>query len=138
LLLATDFSDASRTALLAARALFPECRATLVHGYAIPFSGVMMNDAVRDDFRRMGEEARTHFVESLPEAARAFDRVCVEQGDPITLLRDLSERQPDALIVAGSHGASGLLRTLLGTTARRIVDEVEADVLLVPDARRRE
>lgn len=130
ILSATDFSPASAEAFQTALALFPRSRNSLFHAYQIPFSGILtVNDTIRSEFRDLGEKATREFLRKvdLPE-----DFPCkLELGWPAEALAKYLEDH-DALVVAGSHGASAAARVLLGSTARRILDRTQADVLLVP------
>jgi nucleotide-binding universal stress UspA family protein len=130
---ATDFSPASAEAVQAARTLFPQSGLTLLHAYHIPFSGILMNDNIRAEFRDLGEQATLEFLRSqgLPED---LPRI-VEQGAP----EEVAAKHADpegSLMVIGSHGASALASVLLGSTARQILNRTGGDVLLVPFTRR--
>lgn len=137
LLVTSDFSEASRSVVARAAALFPDRPRVLVHGYAVPFAGVLMDDGDRQAFAGSAQAAANAFAASLAEGTGAFAEQLVAPGDPAALVRLALDRTPDALTVAGSHGASGLFDRLLGSTARRLIDETDGDLLLIPDARRR-
>lgn len=135
-IVATDFSPASAEALDAAVKLFPGSQTSLLHGYHIPFSGILIDDGIRAEFRELGEKAAQNFLASAGLPAD-FPHI-VEQGAPEELLsRHLEENEP-ALVVVGSHGATALSHILLGSTARKIIDAVRSDVLVVPYSRRGE
>lgn len=127
---ATDFSPASAEALQRALELFPRSRISLFHAYQIPFAGILtVNDAIRSEFRDLGEKATREFLRKvgLPEDFP----IKLQLGWPAEELAKYLEDH-DALVVAGSHGVSAVARVLLGSTASRILDRTQADVLLVP------
>lgn len=133
---ASDFSPASAEALAAALALFPGVPASLFHAYQIPFSGILMNDEICKEFADRGATAARQFL-AAAGLDEDFPRI-VECGSPEELLaRHLAER-PGGLVVVGSHGASALSDVLLGSTARRIIDALRGDVMVVPYSRRGE
>lgn len=137
ILFTTDLSEASREALRATRSLFPEAEITLLHAYQIPFSGVLIDDEIRAEFRELGERALAEFRNSLPASLSAPPLAAVvECSHTLALVERELARQPDALVVVGSHGSSGVLDRLLGSTAAQLLDAVDGDVLLLPDRRR--
>lgn len=132
LLVASDFSEPSRCALLRARALFPDAEATVLHGFGVPLLGMM-------DTRR--DEAIAQAARRARECGDRFLRDCglgdggatlrVEHGDPVRLLRQHLETYGDSLVVAGTHGHGAMYELTVGSVARRIVAAGDADVLLV-------
>lgn len=136
ILFTTDLSEASREALRLTRALFPGAEITLLHAYQIPFSGVLMDDKIRAEFRELGERALAEFRKSLPDSLSAPLAAVVDCSHTVELVQRELARQPDALVVVGSHGSSGVLDRLLGSTAARLLNAVDGDVMLVPDPRR--
>jgi nucleotide-binding universal stress UspA family protein len=138
-LVTTDFSTASAAVVARLAALLPDCPKTLVHGYPVPFSGVLMGADERTAFQASGQAAADAFLAGLDDtggAARGVTERIVAPGDPAALVRTALAATPGALVVAGSHGASGLFDRLLGSTARRLIDETDGDLLLIPDGRR--
>lgn len=120
ILVASDLSRASRTALDAASAMFAAPHISLFHAFAP--SG--------DKFG--AEQAARTFLGDA-----SFDVIAVQGGDAAIALADYAaENNPD-LVVVGSHGAAGLLTVLLGSTAIAILDETPSDILVVPVSPRR-
>ena len=56
---------------------------------------------------------------------------------PEALLRDYAENSRRHLTVVGTHGGGMVYEALIGSTARKIIDAVPGDVLLVPDPAKR-
>ena len=137
ILMTTDLSKASRDALCLTRSLFPTTEITLVHAYQIPFSAVLMDDKIRAEFRELGERALAEFRNALPASLSAPPlSAVVDCAQTVDLVQRELARQPDALVVVGSHGSSGLVDRLLGSTATRLLNAIDGDVMLVPDRRR--
>ncbi|RWF79392.1 MAG: universal stress protein [Mesorhizobium sp.] len=62
--------------------------------------------------------------------------VIVRHGDPVTGLEVLTNEADTDLVIAGTHGRSGLMHALLGSAASRILNDVPCDVLVVPSRAR--
>lgn len=134
MVVATDFSPSSRIALAKARALFPGLGFTLFHGYDVPFASYLNRAEIDREFEGYGEEAAARLLGEIglsPDEARAVPRL-IERGAPEALLRDYLSASSGILTVVGTHGGGLVYRALIGSTARRIIDMVESDVLVVP------
>lgn len=55
----------------------------------------------------------------------------IEYGAPEMVLRNYAQEKPVDLTVVGSHGGGAIYHIVIGSTARRIIDAVPGDVLLV-------
>ncbi|WP_278393013.1 universal stress protein [Sphingobium yanoikuyae] len=130
--LATDFSDASVEALQTVAALFPGADLTLFHGYDVPFGGIADHDPA-DDLRSMEKEmtARFRSDERIDPALRQHATVVVEHGSPEAVLGDFVENEDIDLTVIGSHGRGAVFDALIGSTAKRLVETLESDLLVV-------
>jgi nucleotide-binding universal stress UspA family protein len=127
---ATDFSAASAEALRTALGFFPRAKTGLFHAYEIPFAGILtVNDAIRREFREMDEKAMCEFLRAI-DLPEDFPRT-LERGPPAAALARYLEGH-DALVAIGSHGASAISRIVLGSTAGRVLDHTQGDVLVVP------
>ena len=139
MLVTTDFSASSRVALETAVRLFPEAGISLFHAYDVPFAGYLGRAEVEKQFEGYGKDAADKFLAEAgiaPDAARKVSRM-IEHGVPEGLLRDYAENSRRHLTVVGSHGGGMVYETLIGSTARKIIDAVPGDVLLAPDPTRR-
>lgn len=131
---ATDFSEASREALETALALLPEAQISLFHAFDIPFEGL------RDD-RASARETLTHeaqaqawaFLEATPAvaASKRFIATICEHGGVESLLADLVQARGVDLVVVGTSGRGGLASLLLGSVAQRLLQRLPVDVLVV-------
>ncbi|HUH49512.1 MAG TPA: universal stress protein, partial [Mycoplana sp.] len=139
MLVATDFSESSRVALETAIRFFPDTGLSLFHAYDVPFAGYLGRVEVEKQFEGYGKDAADKFLAEAgltPDAARKVSHM-IEHGVPEALLRDYAENSRRHLTVVGTHGGGMVYETLIGSTARKIIDAVPGDVLLVPDPAKR-
>ncbi|MFF7059478.1 MAG: universal stress protein [Achromobacter spanius] len=132
-LVATDFSDGSRHALRAALQLVPNANLTLFHAYDVPFKGAAApDDAVTRSFYKGAEQSAREFTANTPElAGRTPPEVVLEPGQPETVLSEYSFHHRSDLVVTGTHGRTGILRTAIGSVAERLLESLPSDVLVV-------
>ncbi|EHK67429.1 universal stress protein [Achromobacter arsenitoxydans] len=132
-LVATDFSDGSRQALRAALQLVPNADLTLFHAYDVPFQGVNTpDDAVVSSFYKTSEQAAARFIAETPELPKGMPtKVVLEAGQPETVLSEYSFNHRSDLVVTGTHGRTGILRTAIGSVAERLLESLPSDVLIV-------
>ncbi len=136
----TDFSEpgdlaVTRAARMAARA---GGELHLVHVIAARIGYAEMPEMMLPPMEDLVEEMRASARERLETMANKLENapaaaIHVEEsfGRPADAIVALA-RQIDAdLIVMGSHGHTGLLHALLGSTAERVVREAPCDVLVV-------
>lgn len=130
---ATDFSAASATAILAAARMFPAAAVHIVHGW-------------RDRADRWEQEGydRGESEQTLIASMAAFCSKLAEQeprladatselvkGRPIDAVRKGLDLDPGALVVLGSHGASGLRQAVIGSVVSDLLHQIDADALVV-------
>ncbi len=138
-LVATDFSPASRLALdlgesLASRA---GARLLVLHvldpGFATG-AAFLTHPGFLEELRRRREEAArsTGEVRSRLARSRMVSEVRLEQGDPSERILRAADRDNADLIVIGTRGRRGLERFLIGGVARRVVRGTPCPVLVVP------
>lgn len=137
IVIATDFSESSRHALNAAAAFFPDTTLTLFHAFDVPMAAFLDDAGLQDQFRTMGQQACDRFLaqSALGEDRKRAVKTLVEYGRPETMIRAYMEDRGAGLVCLGSHGRSGILDVLIGSTARKIVEFSPGDVLLVREPR---
>ena len=120
-------------ALRAALYLVPEADLTLFHAYDVPFQGKNVPDeAVTRNFYKAAEQNSKEFLAETPELAeRARPKVVLECGQPETVLSEYSFNHRSDLVVTGTHGRTGILRTAIGSVAERLLESLPSDVLIV-------
>ncbi len=140
ILVPTDFSEFSDRAVLQAADIAAQNNAKiyLFHvvdkmqecaiDYCIPLETVMkiQSDSEKEATRKMQEE-----VNKILKAKKidvAFD---VKSGVPYEeILKEQQERKADLIVIA-SHGRTGILKSLIGSVAERVMREAKCPVLLV-------
>ncbi|RSV14783.1 universal stress protein [Sphingomonas sp. ABOLG] len=135
---ATDFAPPSRASLETAATWFADANMVLFHAYDVPFASYLSREEINRQFDALGIDAANKFLTEADLqgiASSSIDRL-IEHGSPEVLLRDYGEKSTRHLVVVGSHGGGIIYETLIGSTARKIIDSVPGDVLLVPDRSR--
>jgi len=131
---ATDFSDASRAALETALALLPAARMSLFHAFEIPFDRAIDDKmAMRDAAARQAAAESQAFLDATPAVARSgrtIEKIC-ECGVLEWLLSDLAARGDADLVALGTVGRTGLASVLLGSVAQQLITRLPVDMLVV-------
>lgn len=132
LLIASDFSDGSRAALRAAFSLFAGSHITLYHAFD-QVAGIYDLDQPTID-----EQIATHHQQAekflakfeRPESVKA-ETVVIEHGAPDKTLPAYVKSHDIELVVLGTHGVTGILRTAMGSVAEKLLENLACDVLVV-------
>lgn len=137
IVVATDFSPSSRHALEAATRLFEQANFILFNGYEVPFASYLTAEQIEAGFRRLEEEVGNSFLAEadIPDAVRKRIGLLVEHGPPERLLHEYVREHRIDLTVVGTHGGGAVYELVIGSTAGRIIDAVEGDVLVVREPR---
>lgn len=131
ILVATDLSECSRAALLAAAALFPEASIAIVHAFHVPYESWLKSDDVTAHVRAEAQEELDAFLAKVDPAIRARLEPRLEEGETGTVVVNaLSEANAD-LLVLGTHGRSGFAHATIGSQAEALLSAVNMDVLMV-------
>ncbi|MBD2838049.1 universal stress protein [Pseudomonas sp. JM0905a] len=141
-LLALDCSPASAQAVRAAHelGLIPKSGAKALHAFD-PLGGAMLlaagagagtipGDYAADE-RRRATAALDEFL-LKEELGALIDERLIEEGQPMTALRRVLEREPVDLLVMGTRGLTGMKRVLIGSVADAAMRELDCDILTVP------
>lgn len=129
-IVATDFSEPSREALLATIELFPSAHITLFHAYHVIYESFMNDkDAARRAEARNVEVLAREFLAKTPIGNQQI-QIRAEHGSPERALREIVAAGGVDLVVVGTHGRGVIGQLLLGSVARSIVAEVPIDVLI--------
>ena len=137
IVVATDFSESSRHALLAAARLFPGRELIVYHAHASAMAELADASVNSDVCVSIAESDCAAFLAAtvLPEGTKL--RTVVEYGVIEAALTQYVREHEIDLVVMGSHGSSGIMSLLLGSTAAKLLDWLPCDMLLVPDPRAR-
>ncbi len=127
---ATDFSEASREALRTTLEMFPTANITLFHAFHVVYESFMEDKCgARAVEGRQADEKLREMLASTPVGDRPI-QVRSEHGAPERALRELVNDGGVDLIVVGTRGRGVIGQLLLGSVARSIVADVPADVLI--------
>jgi universal stress protein E len=137
MLVAVDFSDASRLSVEAAASLAPEAAIHVLHVFDVLFEGKMLyanvdpeiiqqyRDAADTEARRMMNEFTGELA--LPERVQPI----VRNGDPAQLIIEEARALQADLIVMGKRGRSELDELFLGSVTEKVLHGTDRDLLLV-------
>jgi nucleotide-binding universal stress UspA family protein len=141
ILVPTDFSETSDTALTHAQSLADSLGASLhlVHVFDDSYADAMLADAsaaVYDSMRStaMGTARRKLQRRMRPaERRRFFGTTAMITGTPAAAIVDYADEHDIDLIVMGTHGRRGFAHLLLGSVAEQVVRTAKCPVLTVRD-----
>jgi nucleotide-binding universal stress UspA family protein len=138
ILMATDFSSASRTAFRRALDLAAANRATLWIGHVVPaVPGTMSGDPLPRMYREMDLFVRRDAEKHLRALAKAATRAGVRartlllHGVAHEAIRRAARVRHADLVVLGTHGRTGAARFFVGSIAARVVATAPCPVLTV-------
>lgn len=133
ILVATDFSEASAHALFAALGMFPDNEILLYHAYKPALGGLAAQPAESRESNGLIEAKCLEFFESraVDPVDRIRIRLMAEYGALEPTLTNYVRRQGVDLVVIGSHGQGGLMSSLLGSSASRLLHWLPCDTMLV-------
>ncbi len=81
------------------------------------------------------KDALTQFYETVSENEEnqsfVLDEVVVGRGNPVDVIIEAAQAKECDLIVMGSHGHGGLAGILMGSTAKKVVQQSKIPVLIV-------
>lgn len=136
-LVAVDFSDASRVALEAALRFAPDAAVHLLHVYDVLFEGKMryagVEENVIEQYRDAAGTEAWRLMHEFLEQMGARDRVqpIVQNGYPARAILDEAQNLQIDLIVMGKRGRSELDELFLGSVTETILYDLDRDLLLV-------
>lgn len=134
--IASDLSDASVPALQAAIGWFGSTDLTLFHAVHIPFRGFGdMPESYEADVARQARKDVRAFLDVQAQEEGKKIGIEVAGGDAAPSLAEYAATQEVDLVVAGTHGRTGLLNVLLGSVAEALLEQVGCDVMIVPSTR---
>jgi nucleotide-binding universal stress UspA family protein len=137
IVVATDFSPASRRAIDATAKMFPAAKITLLHCYESTPSSIARPVGGADGGRQFAEGEYQDFLNGDPEsAARLADLpIFMERGSIDCVIRAYAADKNLDLVVIGSQGKNALTRVLVGSTAEMAMASAPTDVLVITPER---
>jgi nucleotide-binding universal stress UspA family protein len=132
-LIATDFTDNARQALLRAATLPLQEGASLTIVHVLPAGLSQALDAQLDEAARRALDAAVQVVAgAAPPGLRVT--TSVERGAPVTEILRRVEQDAVELLVFGRHGSRGFRELLIGSTAERLIRRSGCPILVVSAA----
>jgi nucleotide-binding universal stress UspA family protein len=139
ILLATDFSEHSRKAIMCACALFPNAKYTIFNAYLAPndivsgYYGIAAS-ATEPMLASMHVEADTQvkeFIKTLPIDADKFKPIVRAGVSPIEDILDICEQEHSDLLVVGTKGVESPMSMMIGSTAESLLRHSPIDMLVL-------
>jgi nucleotide-binding universal stress UspA family protein len=134
ILVATDFSESSRYALQTEMVYFQGESPSIFHAYDTPFSGLTRGPIrTQQDFLSIAKTKCTTFLLDAGIADHEIKnlKLILEYGPPVRLLQRYTQQGEFELVVVGSSDDGAVYEFLIGSTAKEILRDVAADVLVV-------
>ncbi|MBU3991457.1 MAG: universal stress protein [Alphaproteobacteria bacterium] len=133
ILVATDYSQCSRQALIKAARLFPDAAIHLVHAYHVPFESRLKSADVREYVTQEAQAELDAFVQDpiIPADVRARITARLGYGELQAVVANTADEVGSNLIVLGTHGLSGFVQTMIGSWAEALLQYLRHDTLMV-------
>jgi len=137
-LVAVDFSPSSLAALSLARVVEPRAEVVLLHAYDVPYEDWMETVEVSEDALHHYQQAARQralqdmraFLESCGPAASGLPTVLLK-GDPTLRILEQEQELDCDLVVVGKQGETVPEEFLLGSVTKHVLQQSQADVLVV-------
>ncbi|OJY22332.1 MAG: hypothetical protein BGO98_37765 [Myxococcales bacterium 68-20] len=135
-MVASDFSEGSRKALVTALAMYPTARLSVFHAYQVLCEGFVDDKmSARSSAEHQARLDGQAFLADTPVPAVQRVPLLCEYGTPVALLSELMQTGRVDLVVAGTRGRGRVAELLLGSIAQQLLADVPGDVMVVPQAR---
>lgn len=137
ILVAVDFSDASRPALEAAARIAPQASIHVLHVYEVAFEGKMryagVDDGVIRQYRDAAASEARRMMDEFLAGTEGRERMSpiVRHGTPARIILDQAQALRPDLVVIGKRGRSELDELLLGSVTKHVLEEIDRDLLVV-------
>jgi nucleotide-binding universal stress UspA family protein len=131
---ATDFSEASRKAIEATVRMFPSASITLLHCYEGAQSPLVPRVEADAVSRQISLGEYDEFVNRDSESASRLNGlpIFIERGELDCVIRAYAADKNLDLLVIGSQGKNALTRALVGSSAEMAMASAPTDVLVIP------
>ena len=140
LLVPIDFSSCSKNALSNAIQVADrmQMEILLFHSVIVPIGlaeGVPAGN-IGYDFEELEASSRQRIealIEEMPELKQVTYRSIIQYGSLHESINELAKEEEIALIVMGTHGASGIAKSLIGSNAHHVIKNVKIPVIALPE-----
>jgi nucleotide-binding universal stress UspA family protein len=131
ILVTTDFSEGTSEAIAYAFSIAQECQAHISILHVLGNVGADTSEKYREILtKKIGDQLKKLIP---PEARGWWDaKTRVETGLPFKVILKTVEKESIDLLVMNVHGKQGLDRSLLDSTAERVVRAASCPVLMIP------
>jgi len=134
ILCAVDFSKYSRQVVQYAAGLAAHHKARLLVFHAVsfprsPIHGTVITGAAPT--RRAAAEQANRRIKELMAECTVNWQIELRHGDPVEEILTLCDRQPVDLVIAASHGLTGLRRVLLGSIVEQMAHTLKHPLLIL-------
>lgn len=129
----SDFSKNADHALKYAINLakhFP-ANVVIVNAFDLPYSQNIMSTSLIDIMRETSEKGVKKLADEHKNSGVEISTRSI-MGNPIRIVKDLSNYYEDCMVVLGTKGASGIEEVLIGSNAASILHSVSVPVLAIP------
>lgn len=135
-----DFSKCSKNALANAIKIAERMKMELVlyHAVALPvgFAEGAPVGAYDYGFEELEKQARkdlNSLVEAFPLINKLTHQTCVQYGPLYEGINEMNEDGSVALVVMGTHGASGFAKALIGSNTYNVMKSIACPVIALPE-----
>jgi nucleotide-binding universal stress UspA family protein len=133
ILFATDFSEASETALGAAASIARDNQATLLVLHVSQTEDYPVGESVDEDPQPPEDEIKQlkAIVRRIKNVNCEYKWVHCDGSYEAETIVDTADKEHADMIVVGTHGRQGLSHLLAGSVAERVIREAKCPVLAV-------
>jgi len=133
-IVATDFSNGSAQALTTAKQLFGDAAVTLYHAFNEVAGIYELDQPTVDEQVKALEQQAQNFVQTTLNTQPADLSVVIEHGLVTQTLPARVAATSIKVVALGTHGATGIVRMAMGSVAETLLEKLNCDVLIVPQA----
>lgn len=133
ILVATDYSNCSRQALLVAAKMFPDAALHLVHAYHVPYEGWLRSNEIKQEITEAAQREMDVFLHdpAIPDTVRQRLRAHLSYGASDVAVLHAADKLGVNLVVLGTHGRTGFVAAMVGSVAEAILRCATHDTLMV-------
>lgn len=130
---ATDFSAASRKAIITAAKMFPGASITLLHSYEGTHSALMRPVEAGEISLKLSQREYQDFISTDPDTGPMLAKlpIFMEVGSLNCVIHAYAADKNMDLLVVGTQGKGALTRALVGSSAEALMASAPTDVLVV-------
>lgn len=129
----TDFSKNAEIALDVAVKIAQKgnMEILMVNAFDLPYATNVMTTSLLDIMRDNSEKGLEQEAKRIAASGVKLRTQSV-MGNPIRVVKELSVKYPDSMVILGTKGSSGLEEVLIGSNAVSILQSVDVPVMAVP------